>query len=295
MGQVRKRGEKTGAGSGHRQGFLAVAALLLALALLYLVTSLSTYSNSLSAANRELSGIEVTGARFDAASWGLVQIMRNDAANTTYKVNSTQDGFNLSLTIPLPYTSNYAQDVSRWQIFAQAFDAPANVTLNITEAIRPTIYVRPQNITIDYQPGRTFVTPLNSAGSSGQVTGYDTLVRLNDNVGRIVWINSSTIAASDPSALYFHLSAQGTNGTASSTAYLNRSAYSEVRLFNTFNQTIMDMQLNATAALRTYYDPTLNGSMTSVLYLNASSAPELGTNVINAAYQAQKIGPAQIR
>ncbi|MCL6088618.1 MAG: hypothetical protein M1530_00440 [Candidatus Marsarchaeota archaeon] len=279
---------KIWAGGARRQGFLSVAAYALALALLFLLSSMSNYSISLSETGAALSRLEVTGAGFDAASFGMAQILRRETVSPAYS------GFNLSLFLRLPFTANYTQDVGRWQAFAQAYGAPASVSINTSEAARPVLYVRPQNITIEYQAGRVLITPQNATFSQGQVLGYDDLMRISQPVGRLNWTQKSNVSPADPSALYFHIAVQGTNGTVSDTQYLNRSALSEVRLLDALDRSVMTVQVNPEAALRVYYDTSIGGNLTTVLGLNSSSTLELGTNVINAAYEARKAGPVKI-
>ncbi len=261
------------------RAFTTLMVLLLATALVLLTMALGSSASYQSLVNANLTTAMGAGAEADMASFGIRQILAAEGVNVTYSV------FNANFTDNVSTLANYSADLSRYASFAQGRSA-YNLSINTTEASRPKFYLRPLNITVDYPPGGFNVTPFNSTASAGHVVGYNVLLVSPQPALHLNWTNRSNVSNSSADALFFHVGLQGSNGTAADTVYLNRSAYSELRLLNASNKSIATLRFFAPAALSITYDTSLAGRFSSEVQLNSSSYSELGASIINIPYGA---------
>ncbi len=272
-------------GKIKKGALMSLSMALLIIALLFLLLSIALYNNSLRAVGTELSKFERVNMQFDTAAYGVKQIVSIDAVNVTAVGNNITFQENFSNMI------NYPIDLSRFKSFVEAY-ALVNVSINISEASLPVIYIQPQSIIVNHTLGRMSIIPQNTASSSGNVVGYNVLLIINQPTPRLNWTNLSSISQSNPNAMSLHVGLQGTDGTLTNTTYLNKSAYSELRLLNSQNQSIITIQINSPAALTINYNINMSTITRTTLLLNSSSNAELGRNIINVTQrrEIEKIG-----
>lgn len=277
MGKVKR------ANNSQKGIAITAAVLLLSSTLLYLMLAISTYSNSLKDTNAQLVQIEEIGAQFDSVSYGLKTLEIWEAANISY------NGNNITFTQNTSKLANYSNDVQRWAAFASAF-SPANISINTSDAMRPKLYVRGRGIEVDNAAGRITYTPQDSQSSAGNVSGYDVSIWLASPTPGFNWTSMQNVSPSSPDAMYFHLGLQGTNGTVSDTRYLNKSAFSELRMLDGDNAPIIVVQAQSPAALKIFYNADIY--IKTVLQLSSSGgAVELGNSALNVSvWDAHKIG-----
>ena len=270
--------------SGKHKGIAITAAvLLLSTALLYLMLAVSTYSNSLKDSNAQLVQIEELNSQFDSVAYGLRVIELGEAMNISYA------GSNITFTENTTRLLNYSNDVRRWAVFAGAF-APANVSINASDATRPKLNLRGRGIEVDNAVGRITYTPQNSQASAGNVSGYDVSIWVSRPTPSLNWTSMQNVSPSSIDAMYFHVGLQGTNGTVSDTRYLNKSRFSELRMQDSGNASIIVVQADSPAALKIFYNADIY--IKTVLQLSSSGgAIELGNSALNVSVgNAHKIG-----
>ncbi len=260
---------------------------LVASAFLNLTISISLYSNSLTSILIPLSTFERINAQFDSASYGLKTILSNEAFNFTYTGN------NLSLFLNTSKYANYQGDVSAFKQFIEAYGT-VNTAIDATDAIRPRLYIQPQNIVIDsirgYSNGTISITPQNTSSSTGQVYGYDILVIAQADTPSLNWSSISELSEGDLNSIYFHIGFQGTNGTCSVTKYLDKHASSGLQLLNSYNRSMMTIRISSPASILIEYN--LDMYLNIIIKLNSTSYIEMGTNVINVSsgVNGEKVG-----
>jgi len=269
--------------NSHKGIAITAAVLLLSSALLYLMLAVSTYSNSLKDNNAQLVQIEEIDAQFESVSYGLKTLELWEGANISY------NGNNITFAQNTSKLANYSNDVQRWAAFAGAF-SPANVSINTSDAMRPKLHVRGRGIEVDNAAGRITYTPQDSQGSAENVSGYDVSIWISRPTPGFNWTSSSNVSPSSPDAMYFHIGLQGTNGTVSDTRYLNRSAFSELRMVDSSNAQVIVVQAQSPAALKIFYNADIY--IKTVLQLSSSGgAVELGNSALNVSVgNAHKIG-----
>ena len=268
---------------GSRKGIAITAAvLLLSSALLYLMLAVSTYSNSLKDTNAQLGQMEELDAQFDSVAYGMRTLEIGEAMNITYSGNNITFAENTSKLV------GYSNDVQKWAVFAGAF-SPANVSIDASDASRPKLYVRGRGIEVDNAIGRITYTPQN-AQSAGNVSGYDVSVWVARPTPSLNWTSISSVLPTSADAMYFHIGLQGTNGTVSDTRYINKSAFSELRMQDGSNASLIVVQANSPASLKIFYNADIY--IKTVLQLSSSGgAIELGNSALNVSLgNAHKIG-----
>jgi len=260
---------------GKRSGSLTFSAMLLAAALLFLITTVSLYIQAMGAATAEAAGMENIAAQSDAASYSLSSILRSEA------VNISSSGSNLTFSLDSANLWRYRLDAARFKSFAEAYSSPGNFTLNAnnsSEAARPLLYIRPQNITADFTEGSMNFTP----AANGQVAGYDTAFRISTPNPAINWTSISVVNSTDPNALYFHIGVEGKGKGDSDTRWLNRSSTSTLEVKNNKGELQFRVTVGPQSKMLTSYFVSITA--TATLMLNSSARAdytELGANIIN--------------
>ncbi|GEM_PF-1436675 len=274
---------------GHtKKGLLfTLCIVLVASAFLHLALSISLYSNSLTSSLITLSGFERVNAQFDSASYGFEMILANEAFNITYSGN------NISLFFNTTRYDSYQADVSAFEQFMEAYSL-VNTSINTTDALKPKLFIQPQNIVIEnvrgYGNGTINITPQNLVSSYDPITGYDVLIIAQADTPWLNWTSLSELAEGNPNAIYFHMGFQGTNGTTYITKYLDKTASSGVQLLNSQNRSMMEIRINSPAAV--FFEYNLDMYLNIIIRLNSTSYIEMGTNVINVSsgVNGEKVG-----
>ena len=158
--------------SNNHPGSLTFSAMLLAAALLFLISTVSLYIQNLGAATAQGAGMENIAAQADAASYSLSSMLSAEA------VNITSSGTNLTFAFDSSNLWRFGNDIASFKSFAEAYSAPGTLSLsanNSSDAARPKLYIRPQNITADFTSGSMNFTP----AANGQVTGYDVAFKVS--------------------------------------------------------------------------------------------------------------------
>ena len=249
--------------------------MLLAAALLFLISTVSLYIQSMGAATAEAAGLENIAAQADSASYSLTTMLRNEA------VNISSSGTNMTFSLDSSNLWSYRNDIVRFKSFSEAYSKPGNFTLNAnssSEAARPVLYIRPQNITADFTEGSMNFTP----AANGQVAGYDTAFKISSANPTINWTSISVVNNTSSDAIYFHIGVQGKGKADSDTRFLNRSSASTLEIRNNKNELQFRMTIGPQSRLITSYFVSLTA--TATLMLNASAPfdyAELGANIIN--------------
>lgn len=261
---------------------LTLCVLLLAAAMLYLITTISLYSSNLKSTPSELSAFESMNMQYDSVAYGINQILAHE------KVNVTTQSTNLSFQSNLTTSNNYYRDLSRFKQFVVG-EASVNTSINLTGIQEPRMYIQPHNIIVNYGIGSVNFDPENSTASSGDVAGYDLFIKIDQVTPWQNWTNISEVLVSDPNALLLHVGLQGTNGTIAMTKYLDRDNYNELDLLNTANQTIIAISVYPTANLTINYN--LDMYLKTIVRLNSSASVEMDENAINiSTIYAEKLG-----
>ena len=272
--------------SETKKGMVTLGVLLLASALLFLVVSISLYSNSLKSTNIQLANLERVNAQSDAPAFGAKNILLIEAVNVKSGAQGNNITFEENLTIP----AGYATDLSAFKQFIENY-SEINTSLNITGAQRPTMYILPQEITVDHptSPNQVTFTPLNSGASAGNVSGYSILIKTNEDNPKLKWEVLTTLPASDPNALFFYIEVQGTSSTETDTQYLNKYATSSLNI-KKGGTLIADVDINSPAALSVNYSSMYY--LNTTIQLNSTASVELGRNIINVTQtrEIEKIG-----
>jgi len=267
---------------GMKKGMLfMLSVLLLSITLLYLLSSTSLYSNSLKITAASLSNIERLNAHSDSVSYQIKSIFLNGASDVDIYA---MEGMNVvSVTETVPISLDYYTDIFFFKEFAE-MRSELNTSVNITDALRPRLYVHPYNITIDHGVGRTVFIAEEGQGSAGSVTGYNVLLIINGTTPWINWTNITEVSAYDPSALSLHLGLQGTNGTIAVDKYLDKYSYSEMHLMDRYNNSLFVVQLEPPASLKINYNA--GAVLETEIYLNDTAeediSVELGKQILYA-------------
>jgi len=268
-----------------KRGFLfSFSAFLLGSVLLYLVVSASLYSNSLKTTSSSLANFERINAQFDSAYYGMRTIFTAEVAKVT--VSGTNVSFEENLSVA--GKGNYSSHIAGFKQFLESRSG-INLSLDITGAARPRLYLRPQGIVVDHAAGRVNFTPLDSPASAGNVSGYTILIKVNQPLPQLKWVNLSTLPQSDPNAMYLFIGVQGSDGATSDSEYLNKFAYSELRLLDVSNQSVVTIQAVSPAAIAVNYNS--DAYLKTTIQLNSSTSVELDAS-INASLgnDGEKIG-----
>ncbi len=259
---------------GVKKGIIfTVSTVLLATAFLYLLASISMYSDLLKDANTGMIQIEKVNMQFDTQSYGMEKLVREMISNVSWT------GANISFEGNLSSAGNgeYYAAVSRFGQFTEAFGL-VDSSINITEARRPVLYICPQNITIGHLPGKVGFYPLDNNQSAGEIGSYTVLIKANIPTPGIEWGEYSEVGESGPDALYFHIGFEGTNGTVSGGKYLYKYNVSEIMLVNRDNQSIVGIRLGSPGVLEISYSADIY--LKTIIGLDNYSTVELGRDII---------------
>jgi len=261
---------------GNARGSLTFSAMLLASALLFLITTVSLYVQDMSSTTAESGGIESISAQSDAASYSLSSMLSSEA------VSVSSSGSNITFSLDSANLWNYRNDVGRFKSFAEAYSGPGNLSLGIgsaSEAAQPVLYIRPQNITADFTEGSMNFTP----NSSSQVAGYVASFRISAPSPSINWTTAPPVVANNsPDALYFRIGVEGAGSGAYNETWLNRTSVNNTLQVKNSNG---ELQFNITmqgSKMLTTYSVAITAATT--IMLNASTPDdyvELGANIIN--------------
>ena len=249
--------------------------MLLAAALLFLISTVSLYIQSMGAATAEAGGLENIAAQADSASYSLSTMLRNEAVN----ISST--GANITFSLDSSNLWRYRNDIARFKSFSEAYSKPGNLTLDAnssSEAARPRLYIRPQNISADFTEGSMNFTP----AADGQVIGYDTAFKISSPNPSINWTNISVVSNTSADALYFRIGVEGKGKGDSNATWLNRSASNTLEVRNNKGELQFRIIVGPQSRLHTSYFVSLTA--TATIMLNASTPAdytELGANIIN--------------
>lgn len=287
---------------GGMKGILTLSVLLLASALLLLVASISLYTNSLQSTNVPLSNLERVNAQFDSPAYWTRNILLIEA------VNVTKQGNNILFEENLTVSGTYVSDISRFKEFIENNTLlgrnDINVTLDITEAQMPKMYIMPQEIEVDHpSDNQVTFTPQNTVQSAGDVNGYVLYIVVNQDVPRIRWPdNLSEVPSSDPNALYFEINVQGNNQFRSDTRYLDKYQLSIAEIDGAATQPSVTIEIDSPAKMDLTYNSGnkvseyTNMSLNTTIQLNSSASVELGRNIINVSqrHEIENLGPVMI-
>lgn len=260
---------------GMKKGMLfMLSVLLLSTSLLYLLSSTSLYSNSLKITAASLSRIERLNMNSDSVSYQIKSILLNGASDVEIY---SMEGLNvISVTETVPLSVDYYTDIFFFKEFAE-MRSELNTSVNITDALRPRMYVHPYNITIDHTVGRTEFIAEDSPGSAGSVTGYNVLLVINGTTPWINWTNITEVSAYDPDAVSFHVGLQGTNGTVAVDKYLDKYSYSEMHLMDRYNNSLFVVQMDAPASLKVNYNA--GAVLETEIYLNDTAEEDISVEL----------------
>lgn len=259
---------------GVRRGIVfTVSTVLLASAFLYLLASISMYSDSAARGNTRIIEVEKVNMQFDTASYGMERLLTHMIANVSW------EGTNVSFEENLSSAGNgeYYAAVSRFGQFLEAFGL-VDSSINITEARRPAMLIYPQNITVDHFANSVRFTPVDSGGSAGEVESYTVLMKVGMPTPAISWGQFSEAEESDPDAVHFHVGVEGTNGTVHDSKYLYKYNTSEIMLLNKYNQSILGIQVSSPAALQVGYNVDIY--LKTIIGLRNQSSVELGEDIV---------------
>lgn len=263
---------------GMKKGlFFTLSVLLLATSFLYLVASASLYTNSLKTTAISLSTIGQLNVYTDSIVYNIRTLFSEFAEVT---VDEDAGIVKISFEEDIPRLGSYSSDLIGFREFAETYGR-FNTSINITEAQHPKLYLHPYDITVDHAVGRIEFDPEDNPGSAGKVTGYDVLFKIDERTPWLNWTEISELSSSDPDAVYFHIGVQGENGTVSETRYLNKYNYSELKLLDWDNESLVVIQLSPPAELIVNHN--MEANMETVIYLNGSlenTSVELGRDII---------------
>ena len=261
--------------TGKRNGSLTFSAMLLAAALLFLTTTVSLYIQAMGAATAEAAGMENIAAQSDAAAYSLSSVLLAEA------VNISSSGANITFFLDSANLWRYRLGIDGFKAFAEAYSGPGSFALsanNSSDAARPRLYIRPQNIAADFTEGSMNFTP----AANGQVAGYDAAFKISSANPSINWTSISAVDSTSPDAIYFHIGVQGKGKADSDTRFLNRSSSSTLDVRNNKGELQFRITVGPSSQLLTSYFVPLTS--TATIMLNASSPvdyTELGANIIN--------------
>src|SRR3989344_4939673 len=256
--------------------FTSITVVLLAAVLLYLVSSIALFANSMDEVNSALVRTEAAGAQADSAASAIRRLETSAAVGVSFGGNNVTFGQNLS------NLAKYRQGPAGLADFLADYGAVQNVSVNASEASMPRIYLHPQNITLVHSAGKVELVPQNSSASAGSIMGFDVLLLAGIPTPRLHWDQITEAQPESPNALRFHFGLQGTNGTVSDSRVLDRRFASTLRLLDSANQTIAVVQSAPPAALGFASPPAANNLyLTVILQLNTSPGEaELGKSIV---------------
>ena len=258
-----------------KHGSLTFSAMLFAAALLFLITTVSLYIQAMGAATAEAAGMENIAAQADSASHSISLLLRSEA------VNISSSGSNITFSLDSSNLWRFRNDLARFRTFAEAYSSPGNFTINAnstSDAARPMIYLRPQNISADFTEGGMNFTP----SADGQVVGYDSAFRISSPNPSINWTSISVVNNTSSDAIYFRMGVEGKGKGDSDTRFLNRSATSTLEVKNNKGELQFRITVGPQSRMLVSYFVSLTA--TATLMLNASTPAdyaELGANIIN--------------
>jgi hypothetical protein len=259
---------------GMKKGIVfTVSILLLASAFLYLLSSISMYSDALRDANTNIIQLEKVNMQFDTESYGMGKLLREVMANVSW------EGANVSFTGNYSSAGNgeYYAAVERFGQFTEAFGL-VDSSINLSEARRPLMHMDPQNITIGHLPGKVGFYPEDSNGSAGEVHSYTILIRAGVPTPGITWGDYSEMEGPGDDAVYVHIGFEGNNGTVSDGKYLYKYNESEIMLVDRNNQSIVGIRLGSPAELEISYSADIY--LKTIIELDTQGEVELGRGII---------------
>lgn len=266
-----------------KKGILyTLSVFLISISMLYLLTSISFYSNSLKTTAASISSIEKLGAYSDSINYQIKSILESEAVNITIMENENNAEIHFYEKIPM--RGGYSSFLTSFRDFAEA-NLLFDVTINTTEAKRPILYISPCNITVDHSAGKTCFTPFND---SENLIGYTLLIRINESIPKLNWTALEELESTDEDAIYFHVGLQGRNGAVSTTKYLDKKNYSELKMTDSENESIFVFQIDFPGGLIVNHNT--EADMEAILEINESTGNlnvELGKNIL---YVASKDG-----
>lgn len=266
---------------GIRKGTMfTLSILLLSLSFLYLMETSSVYYNSMKDSAISLSGLETLNVHTDDVAYKFESLLLHSAVNVT--ITESSGSAEVAFEENVPISSQYQLDMINLKQFIETYSA-FNTTIDIGDARKPKLYIDPHDITVNHGAGKVTFTTENTTQSAGKIGGYDVIIRLNATTPVMNWTYENTLPESDPDAIYFHMGMQGTNGTLSTVKYLDRNAYSELKLVES-NDTIIFIRVIPSASLEVGYET--DAYVKTTVYINDTAdntSVELGRNIVAAA------------
>ena len=267
-----------------QKGIITIAIALLASALLMLAAGIAYQSSMKKATSSELGKIESARQSYNSAASVVASLARKEAADITISGN------NLSMRTNITRLANYPRDLTRLQNFIYA-KSDANLTLDLSEAINPTLHIRPQDIAASFSAGKLTITPQNSPQSAGNITGYTIALTFNQPTPAFNWSVLAQGSQSNSSSIAVLVIATGTNGTVSNLTYIDKYAPGELRLLDSSNHSIATLQFSSPAILTVNYDAAYASFLEANLTLGQTPYVELGTTLINITGDVKSVGP----
>ena len=261
---------------GKGRGSLTFSAMLLASALLFLITAVSLYVQAMGSTTAESGGIESISAQSDAASYSLSSMLSSEALSVS------SSGGNITFSLDSANLWNYRNDIGRFKSFAEAYSEPGNLSLSInssSEAAKPMLYIRPQNISADFTQGSMNFTP----SASSQVEGYVASFKISSPSPSINWTTAPSVLANNSTdAIYFRIGVEGAGSGAYNETWLNRTANNTLEVKNGNGELQFSILVGQGSRMLTTYLVALTA--TTTVMLNSSTPAEyveLGANIIN--------------
>ena len=276
-----------------KRGLLTLSVLLISLSLVFLASSISGYSNSIRNVNAAVLGVEAANSQFEAAEYALRSMVASEAVSATVTSGSVLFESNTSSI------SLYPEKMRRVGQFFEGRSLPGNLAIDTTDADNPKLYIRPYNVSLDFSSTYANISAPDTSASAGRITGYAVNLKLTQPGVNLAWSSQSTVASTSPDALNFSIGAQGSDGAASTSATLNRSATSVLIVRDSVNATLANITFFPSAQLYLNYRVSLwSGITISLNTTNAIGATrvELGENIINVRLDDGTVrrGPAYV-
>lgn len=257
--------------------FFTISVVLLSTAFLYLLASVSLYSNSLKATAASLIELERLNVHTDDVAHQIKSILLSGGLDITI---TRPEHVLVTFEEHVPPAGNYYVDLTNFRDFAET-QSPFNTSINITEARIPKLYINPYNITASHHIGEMMFTP-EDTDSADNVISYNISIIIGEEILWMNWTNITEVSDSDPDALFFHLGLQGTNGAVSTNKYLDKYNSTELRLLDSKNRTKFVIQIDSPAALTVHYN--MEAYLKTEIYLNnvgEDTSVELGRSIIS--------------
>ena len=162
------------------KGIITIAMGLLSAALLLFAAGIAYQSSMGKETSHELEAIDAARQQYDSAASAISSLARHGA------VNITVAGNNLSMRTNLTLLAGYQRDLVRLRNFIYG-NAEPGTSMDISEAINPTIHVRPQGIAMAYAANRLTITPQDTPASAGNLTGYTITLTFNQSTPAFNW------------------------------------------------------------------------------------------------------------